>query len=521
MIEPRIRAARTRPPRANATFAAASAALGVALTTAAGSATAGPFEPEIDLFGIGADARLAIDRGGPVHDAGDVDGDGSADIILGAGPNSSVRVIFGTQSGVDGRFPVSILDGDNGFTIAARGMSVGGGGDLNGDGLDDVVVGGVGESWVVYGRTERFPASFNVATLDGTNGFVFEATGDTVAIVPDTDGDGLDDLLVGSEGADSAGFRDAGRVALVRGRRGTGPARLGPWNLDGENGTVFYGESTLNLLGWSAESAGDLNADGLGDIVIGAPGTTVNGAVEAGRAYIVYGAAGRGPLLDLATLGGADGFVFQGVDPEDTVGYSGRAAGDLNGDGVGDLALGAPGKGPFGMPGPYPGEAHVVFGGASLGGAGDVIDRDALDGTSGFTLRGIRGGTATPAEGEIGWGDQAGSSVSAAGDINADGLDDLIVGAPYTIINDARRGNGQVYVIYGRAGGGFPARLPLASLDGESGFRWTGAGTTDYTGFSVSRAGDWNLDGVDDVLVGASGQGESYIFYGRAGAATP
>ena len=512
MTEPRPVAGRDRPrPLARALLGT--------LVLASGLAAAGPFAPEIDLFRIDPSARLVIDRGGPVHDAGDVDGDGLADIIVGAGTNSSVRVIFGPQSGVDGRFPVSILDGRNGFTIAAAGMSVGGGGDMNGDGLDDVAVGGAGESWVVYGSRTGFPASLDVADLDGTNGFAFEATGDSVAIVPDTDGDGLAELLVATEGADSPGFRDAGRVALVRGRRGTGPARLSPWNLDGDNGTVFYGESTLNLLGQAAESAGDLNADGLGDIVLGAPGASANGAPEAGRAYVILGVASRPPLGDLAALGGSAGFVFGGVDAEDWVGYSARGAGDLDGDGVDDLVVGAPGKGQFGAPGPYPGEAHVVFGGAAL--PTTAIDRRALAGRRGFTLRGIRGGQVDPPEGRIGWGDRAGFSVSGAGDLNGDGFDDLVLGATQTIITEARRGNGEVYVIYGRPTRDFPALLPLDALDGENGFRMIGAGTTDYTGFSVSRAGDWNLDGVDDVLVGASGQGESYVFFGRAGAVTP
>lgn len=482
------------------------------------AAIAGPFSAEVDLFRLGAADRLVINRGGPVHNAGDVNGDGLVDVIVGSGVGA-VRVVFGPTNGSNGRLDTSIQQGIGGFAINGGASVVGAGGDFNGDGLSDMVVGSETATHVVFGRQGGFPSIVDVFELNGSDGFTVTTPGDSVALVPDINGDGIDDLLIGSRHRDAPGFRDAGLATVVYGRRGASPATLSPLNMNGENGIVVYGESTLDLLGWSVEEAGDLNNDGLHDFVIGAPGATVDGQAEAGKAYVIYGSRSLPTRFMLNTLNGPNGFVFEGRDAEDVSGYSARGAGDLNGDGIDDLVVGAPGKGPFGSPNLHPGEAYVVFGNEALPAA---IAVDDLNGSNGFMVRGIRQGTVPAVEGVISWGDQAGASVSAAGDLNADGYDDLVIGAPYTIISNERRGNGQVYIIYGRAANTpFPARIFLAELDGETGFRWNGTGTTDYTGASVSGAGDFNDDGIDDVIVGASGQSESYIFYGRRGNVAP
>jgi len=481
-------------------------------------AISGPFGAEIDLFRLGASDHLVINRGGPVHNAGDVNGDGLVDVIVGSGVGT-VRVVFGPTNGNNGRLDTSIQRGIGGFAINGPASVVGAGGDFNGDGLSDMVVGSSSATHVVFGRQNGFPSMVDVSALDGTDGFTVRTPGNSVALVPDINADGIDDLLIGSRYRDAPGFRDAGQVTVVYGRRGTSPASLSPFNMNGDNGIIIHGESTLDLLGWSVEGAGDLNNDGLHDFVMGAPGAGVNSAAEVGKAYVVYGSSSLPTRLNLGSLNGPDGFVFEGRDAEDVAGYSARGAGDLNGDGIDDLVVGAPGKGPFGSPNLHPGEAYVVFGNQALPAAMTV---DELNGSNGFIVRGIRQGTVPAVDGVIAWGDQAGAAVSAAGDINGDGHDDLIIGAPYTILSNERRGNGQVYIVYGRAADrAFPEQIFLAELDGETGFRWNGTGTTDYTGASVSAAGDFNADGIDDVIVGASGQGESYIFYGKRGIVTP
>ena len=489
-----------------------------ALLMCAPLAQAGPFDAVIQMRTLGASDRLVINRGGPVHNAGDFNGDGLPDLIVGAG-QGAVRVIFGPTNGSNGELDVSIQSGIGGFGISGGASVVGGGQDFNGDGLDDVVIGSADYTHVVFGRRTGHPSILDVTQLNGSDGFSVNTAGSSVAIVPDINNDGLADLLIGSRYRDAPGFRNAGMVTVVFGTTTPMPASLSPLNMNGSNGLVVYGESTLDLLGWSVEQAGDINDDGIQDLVFGAPGATVADQAEAGKAYVIYGSDSLPTRINLDRLDGSDGFAFSGMDAEDSAGYSVRGLGDINGDGIDDLGIGAPGKGPFGSPNLHPGEVYVVFGASSLPSSLNVSQ---LDGSNGFMLRGIRGGTVPAVEDVISWGDQAGSSVSSAGDINNDGHADMIIGAPYTIINNARRGNGQVYVIYGRPSSTpFPARIFLSELDGETGFYWNGVGTTDYTGATVSAAGDFNRDGIDDVIVGASGQGESYVFYGSRGDVNP
>ena len=184
--------------------------------------------------------------------------------------------------------------------------------------------------------------------------------------------------------------------------------------LDGTNGFILNGIDASDQSGRSVSSAGDVNGDGYDDLIIGAFGADPNGNSYAGETYVVYGGAnapGTGGVLDLSALDGTNGFILTGIDGLD---YSGRfvsSAGDVNGDGYDDLIIGA-----YRADG-YAGETYLVYGGASAPGTGGVLDMSDLDGTNGFILTGIDAG------------DQSGSSVSSAGDVNGDGYDDLIIGA--------------------------------------------------------------------------------------------
>ncbi len=208
-------------------------------------------------------------------------------------------------------------------------------------------------------------------------------------------------------------------------------------------------------------------------------------------------------VLELADLNGLNGFVLNGVAALDRSGFSVSAAGDINGDGIDDLIIGASGADPNGS---NSGASYVVFGDA--GGLPNPINLSTLNGLNGFVLNGVAAS------------DFSGSSVSAAGDINGDGIDDLIIGARYADPNGSS--SGASYVVFGDAAG-LPHPFNLSSLNGLNGFVLNGVATSDFSGISVSAAGDINGDGIDDLIIGAfaaspngTNSGASYVVFGEA-----
>ena len=279
-------------------------------------------------------------------------------------------------------------------------------------------------------------------------------------------------------------------------------------SLDGSNGFVINGIDQNDTSGRSVSSAGDVNGDGIDDIIIGAAGADPNGNLNAGESYVVFGdASGFDASLELSALDGSNGFVINGIDTYDYSGSSVSSAGDVNGDGIGDIIIGAYGAAPNGA---GSGETYVIFGNAA--GFDASLDLSALDGSNGFVINGID---------QV---DHSGRSVSSAGDVNGDGIDDIIIGA-----SGADSATGESYVIFGSAAG-FDASLDLSTLDGSNGFVINGIDRYDYSGGSVSSAGDVNGDGIDDIIIGAmfaDGEddggyyfpysvGESYVVFGSA-----
>ncbi len=189
--------------------------------------------------------------------------------------------------------------------------------------------------------------------------------------------------------------------------------------------------------GFSVSGAGDINGDGVADLIIGAPET--NSGV--GASYVVFGNLGIGSSssVALSSLNGSNGFVL--TDVAGSSGYSVSGAGDINGDGVADLIIGAP----------YAGASYVVFGEVGIGSTGSIV-LSSLDGSNGFVLNEMASS-------------YSGFSVSGAGDINGDGVADLIIGAPY-----ANSNAGASYVVFGKMGIGSTGNIVLSSLDGSNGF---------------------------------------------------
>ena len=428
-------------------------------------------------------------------------------------------VVFGTSAGFTNPFDLSLLDGQNGFALNGEaagdgsGWSVSDAGDVNGDGIDDLIIGAprlstgdayAGRSYVVFGSDSGFADPFELSALNGQNGFVLngEAAGDqagfSVGGAGDINGDGIGDLVIGAPGADPNGDR-SGRSYVVFGSDAGFTSEVDLSLLNGQSGFVLNGEASFDYSGTAVSAAGDINGDGIDDFVVGAPAASPNGS-QSGRTYLVFGSASPFPspleLSDLAVPNNL-GFVLDGESGGDRAGTSVSGAGDVDGDGIGELLIGAPGAGDSPN---NPGRTYVLFGSSS--GVTNPTELSALDGGNGLVLNGETNG------------DNFGHSVRAAGDINGDGIDDLVVGAP--VFGPDSSQSGRSYVVFG-SDAGFASPFDASSLDGQNGFALDGEAALDRSGWSVAATGDLNGDGVDDVVVGtpyAGDEGRSYVVFG-------
>ncbi|MEH2433433.1 MAG: hypothetical protein V7K25_04130, partial [Nostoc sp.] len=315
--------------------------------------------------------------------------------------------------------------------------------------------------------------------------------------------------IIGASGASPNGKKFAGQSYVVFGGRNLGSSgSLNASDLNGTNGFLINGIAERDFSGYSVSNAGDINADGIDDLIIGAENASPNGNFRAGQSYVVFGGKniGSSGSLNLSDLNGTNGFLINGIAANDNSGISVSNAGDINADGIDDLIIGAENASPNGNS--LAGQSYVVFGGKNIG-SGGTFNLSDLNGTNGFIINGIAAG------------DNSGISVSNAGDINADGIDDLIIGASgdYRNYEDFP---GQSYVIFGGKNIGSSGSLNLSDLNGTNGLLINGIGSGNSTSTSVSNAGDINADGIDDVIIGApfasrndiSGAGQSDVIFG-------
>ncbi len=413
--------------------------------------------------------------------------------------------------------PVDLADvaaGDGGFVINGvdppdqSGFNVSGAGDVNGDGLEDVIVGTLfggsatfaGESYVVFGKADGTPVEL-ADVVAGTGGFVIKGidpadySGVSVSGAGDVNGDGLADVIVAAPGADPGGNSTAGETYVVFGKADGTAVELADVAA-GTGGFVINGIDPYDLSGISVSGAGDVNGDGLADVIVGAPGADVHENL-AGESYVVFGKA-DGAAVELAdVVAGTGGFVINGIDFFDSSGSGVSDAGDVNGDGLADVIVAAPGYCAYCC-----GEkkSYVIFGKAD----GMAVELAAVAaGIGGFVIDGHDSPSLGP-------------SVSGAGDVNGDGLDDVIVGLRGAACNPHLFGPSESYVVFGKADG-TAVGLPEVAA-GMGGFVITNE-TDPYSSYSavVSGAGDVNGDGLDDVIVGAPGgnlgAGQSFVVF--------
>ncbi len=258
--------------------------------------------------------------------------------------------------GATGNLELSQLNGGNGFTIngidigVESGFSVDSGGDINSDGIDDIVIGapkdndnGSGSVYVVFGSTTGLIPTLELSDLDGNNGFVINGInqgdlfGYSVSIKGDINDDGIDDLMIGARLADPNANSFSGASYVVFGTDSGFDPVLELSQLDGSNGFVINGINADDQIGRSVSIGGDINGDGMDDLIIGASGVDANGG-NSGASYVLFGSdEGFAPSFDLSNLDASNGFVINGINVDDFTGYSVSIGGDVNGDGIDDL----------------------------------------------------------------------------------------------------------------------------------------------------------------------------------------
>ncbi|NNE82923.1 MAG: hypothetical protein HKN28_03030, partial [Alphaproteobacteria bacterium] len=429
--------------------------------------------------------------------------DGDLNDPLSTVANITVNILHGAVPS-----DVSEIDGTNGFRLPGLteignvGREVVILGDVNGDGFDDVAMSSsrlhpdVSGAFVIFGTDQGFDLNFDLASLNGTNGFRFDGTesndftGEAISRAGDVNKDGIADILIGAVQTFNEN-NTTGAVFVVFGAEQFAPV-MTKSDLDGTNGFQVISAIGQSGLGspLTLSSIGDFNGDGVDDFAAALNNETVGGVSPAtGKIHVIFGRDTSNnnpdfdPIFDLTNLDASTGMILHGA-PGDGVGFLMSPTGDLNDDGLADFIVGATND--FDR-------IYVAFGSIDFatGTPSDlpiVFDLTTLDGTNGFIVNAVV--------------DQHLIGVTSGGDINGDGVSDPLISVPG---EDRLVGGvivevdvGATYVIFGTDI--WPANFELSSLDGSNGFRILGAAGSDDFGFPADNRSDVNGDGLDDVI---------------------
>ncbi|MFC2137426.1 FG-GAP-like repeat-containing protein [Bacteroidota bacterium] len=460
-----------------------------------------PMDTIPDLV-IKGDSLSDYHFGEVLSSAGDFNGDGYDDIVAGVPVNddysySGKVFIYYGGSNMDSIADFTI----KGYNVGELGFSVSAAGDVNSDGYDDIIIGEKrkNNAYILFG-SENPDSIFDITIVDSN---YYSSLGYCVSKLGDVNNDGYDDVIVGAPESNFNGT-NSGKVCIYYGSE----------NMDSIADINFTGETAEDYFGSVIASAGDVNNDGFDDLLIGLPNDDSLG-YNAGVVYFYYGGITKKDKPDLI-------FTDKNPDANDYYGYSVSGAGDVNNDGFDDIVISAPVN--------QSGRAYLYYGSVSMDTTADLVFMSSDD------------------EYEFG------ESVSCAGDVNNDGYDDIIIGAPSmydsgmvhiyfggvtmdnaadvtiygktkshigtavssigdinndgfddVIFADVRANNytGEVFVLFG---GSTMDNMPDLSFSGRESYQ--------HFGLSVSYAGDLNGDNYDDFVIGSERTDSAYIFFG-------
>lgn len=408
------------------------------------------------------------------------------------------------SNGVDGIFI------DTSQRISYLGSSVHGVGDINGDGIDDLMVGAAaastdgdlefankGEVYFIYGRSDwtAHEGSFQVMTITPESGVRIIGNmagahiGFYISHLGDFDGDRLNDVIIN---AYPQAFPSDQRDFLIFGTIGTHSITgiLDLALMNSSTGMIF--DQTLVNVG----CAGDVNADGYDDVII---------QQSARVYYLVYGGhswRSDDNIVTFADLNSSNSVIIN-YPSNATVAYSRAQSGlgDVNGDGIDDFAI----TNPYNA-----GKTYVIYGSKTGIGTNGVLELATLDADHGLVINGTL---------STGNADYLGGSVASAGDVNGDGIQDIIIGA--AIEGTAYNGGiGRAYLIWGKDGGlSATGIMNMSSLNISQGVAIQSEVIKTDFGFRVSNAGDQDFDGLTDVIISAQAMlenaGRIYMIYGK------